>query len=142
MPIVPEGVHFSLRLIKGSLTTFNHSLEPSCEFDANWHHFFKMMPIGIIINAYFYFGRSSIEIPSTICLHTARSSMAVLMSPTSRPASLATISRNVSGLRPRLACCIRQGRMLEMVWSDALMQWPANRALRCARTVEMGGRSP
>ena len=50
MPIVPEGVHFALRLIKGSLTTFNHSLEPSCEFDANWHHFFKMMPIGIILS--------------------------------------------------------------------------------------------
>ena len=50
MPIVHEGVHFSLRFIKGSLTTFNHSLEPSCEFDANWHHFFKMMPIGIILS--------------------------------------------------------------------------------------------
>ena len=53
MPIVPEGVHFALRLIKGSLTTFNHSLEPSCEFDANWHHFFKMMPIGIILRYIF-----------------------------------------------------------------------------------------
>ena len=91
----------------------------------------------------YYFGRSSIEIPSTICFHTARSSIAPLISHTSNSASLATISKNVSGLRPRLLVSgNRHGKMLEMVWSDARMQWPANRALRCAMVVDMGGRSP
>ena len=41
----------------------------------------------------------------------------------------ATVFKNASGLRPQPTCGRRQGGSVEMVWSSALIQWPANCAL-------------
>ena len=89
-----------------------------------------------------YFGRSSIGISFTVFRQTARSIMAVFrFSSFDTWVSLATLSRNVSGrLSPRSHVDgSRIGSTIDIIWSETLIQWPANLALRWANTVTIDG---
>ena len=112
---------FLSSLISNLLSNFYtpHLLRASC-----------VMDFSVESLTYFYFGWSSIENSSTIFLQTSRSSIAPRRSPMSSPTSLATVSRNVSGLRPRPACGRRQGK----IW-DGLVRCPHKLASKASSAL-------